>query len=828
MVSRKPSDRPDDSPGSRRRAPRRLGPGASFLQSALLVLAVMVAAGLAEHLYETILVPRGTLEQGWFKGLLGAWALVLGGGVLAYRRWLYLTFSSVRTSVVILTAFTLSCIAGSFVLQQRDLDTRGLTGEKAYEAFRLAEAGFMYTLVHGRSVEIPMRPQAKKFFDTLRERFGDEFASERTELFHKMMGGRTVDQSVKEFAERHDESFRSLWWFCRITRLADMHRSWWFVALMAMLSISLACGTVKRFRPKASEVGFVMTHGGFLVLMVGFALSMAGEERGMLRMNVGETHDQFIEFNSRRRMRLPFKVTLEDFYTHFHDEIFLQWLDVDHEAEQFPGPVQRGVKVDAGREYPLWGGKYQVDVLEVAEYGNTQATVVDRQDGRPLNPAVSIDVSSDGGMGANGWLFAGTGAQSFYQDPEGKFVLSFHFEDPQVANPPKSGVWGDLLLHAEGHETARVPAVPGTTFEFAGRSFELKKVAPDFARRDAPLEAQQVRNPAVLLAVQGEDDEAPQMRWNFAWIDFDKLHEPPHPDIRIRYTFRSGKQDPTKVYRVHGSRAGEAVELELVRFQPDGTPSRAPLKLGEPIALAGEDLVLRLGQLFTRAALEYPVTPLFESSLLAADRLAESEGKVDPHDHTGHDHGKGGHDHEDHSGHNHAPGEHPRVGLETPDWDSILGHRSPSMARKFAPPGPLAAKLRITHPGGDPVERWFLSDHPEAGRWQDGTLSLVLGSNRNKVKEWRSLLVASDGETTRRQMIRVNHPMVFAGWTMYQTDANLEDPTYSGIQVLYDPGWYFIEPGLILVCFGVIFMFWIKPWMRQDQSGGSKAKGARA
>ena len=70
----------------------------------------------------------------------------------------------------------------------------------------------------------------------------------------------------------------------------------------------------------------------------------------------------------------------------------------------------------------------------------------------------------------------------------------------------------------------------------------------------------------------------------------------------------------------------------------------------------------------------------------------------------------------------------------------------------------------------------------------------------------------------------MNTTLDFKGWTMYQTDADPKRPDYSGIQVLKDPGWYLIEPGLLMVCFGVIFMFWIKPWLRMDQSGGTAKK----
>ncbi len=849
-------------------AGRPADPGQSFVASVGFVLSVMLAAGLAEYLWRFHLKATGALEQGWFRGLLGAWGVVLLAGTGVYWRWLYRMFSSVRTSVTILTLFALTCVAGSFVLQQRDLDTRGLTGEKAYQAFRLAQAGFLHHMFHGRGGAQPQRENAKQFFGTLRERFGNEFADERVALFDKMMGGRYQDSKIELLAENHDEAFRRFWEFCQVTQLSNVHRSWWFLALMTMLGISLACGTWKRFVWRKDQVGFHLTHLGFLVLMIGFTLSLAGEQRGMLPLNVGTTLDRIWEFGSQQELKLPFRVTLEDFYTEFHQEIFLEFQDVDHKALQFPGPIQRGVKAEPGRKYPMWGGKYRLEILDASEYGSSDSRVVNRDQG-PLNPAISIDVTSAEGLGANGWLFAGSGAQSFYQDPEGKFVLSFHWEDPRVEVAPEPGVWGSVELAAEGFAPVRIDVREGHRFEFAGLAFEIRKVAPDFSRRNEPAETSGARNPAVLFAITAPGETEPKLRWNFAWIDFDRMHTPAHPEVSIQYTFRSGKLDPTRVLRIHGRPDGG---LELIRFDSGGKPARSALDLRQELQLGFDDLSLQVGELFPRAALEHPVTPVFEKALVAADRLAgpaprapatragsgsssgkgsdhpphpghdeheghdhppgqahaiDSSGTGEPDEHAGHDHPPGAHgedphahageDGHDHSGHGHGGPGAKRKGA----FDQLLGPLAPELERKFQPPGPPAVKLRLTHPGGV-VERWFLSGHPEAGRWTDGTLSLVFGPNENKVKEWRSLLVVSDGVTTRRQMVRVNHPMEVQGWTLYQTDAKLEDPTYSGIQVLADPGWYLIEPGLVMVCFGVIFMFWIKPWLKMDPVAAAK------
>jgi uncharacterized membrane protein YdcZ (DUF606 family) len=110
---------------------RRITMTNSFWPSIAFVLGAMVLAGISQYLYLEVLVPRGVPEQPWFRYLVGAWGLLLLVGAALWARTLYRLLSSVRTSVTILSLFAISCVLGSFVLQKRDLDSRGLKGEKA-------------------------------------------------------------------------------------------------------------------------------------------------------------------------------------------------------------------------------------------------------------------------------------------------------------------------------------------------------------------------------------------------------------------------------------------------------------------------------------------------------------------------------------------------------------------------------------------------------------------------------------------------------------------------------------------------------------------------
>jgi hypothetical protein len=83
--------------------------------------------------------------------------------------------------------------------------------------------------------------------------------------------------------------------------------------------------------------------------------------------------------------------------------------------------------------------------------------------------------------------------------------------------------------------------------------------------------------------------------------------------------------------------------------------------------------------------------------------------------------------------------------------------------------------------------------------------------------EWRSklsMLVADAAHGFREEAtgeIRVNDYFTFGGYRFFQTNANPNDPTYSGVGVVYDPGIEMVLTGLYLVAAGTIVVFLVRP-----------------
>ena len=77
-------------------------------------------------------------------------------------------------------------------------------------------------------------------------------------------------------------------------------------------------------------------------------------------------------------------------------------------------------------------------------------------------------------------------------------------------------------------------------------------------------------------------------------------------------------------------------------------------------------------------------------------------------------------------------------------------------------------------------------------------------------------------------------PWLGTTYKFSQADHNPDDPNYSGVQVLRDPGWMPKWVGCLMICFGIFTMFYLKPYFhRRPEAAVAKAavnesKGAAA
>lgn len=116
------------------------------------------------------------------------------------------------------------------------------------------------------------------------------------------------------------------------------------------------------------------------------------------------------------------------------------------------------------------------------------------------------------------------------------------------------------------------------------------------------------------------------------------------------------------------------------------------------------------------------------------------------------------------------------------------------------------------------VGDWLFSNNQYATWYTDNNLALVYESTGESVKHYTSKLrIEENGQTIVEKIIRVNDPLKYKGYAIYQSSYDPEAGNFSGLQIVKDPGIPVVYSGFGALCFGVVFIFYIKPFLRKKQ-----------
>jgi hypothetical protein len=123
---------------------------------------------------------------------------------------------------------------------------------------------------------------------------------------------------------------------------------------------------------------------------------------------------------------------------------------------------------------------------------------------------------------------------------------------------------------------------------------------------------------------------------------------------------------------------------------------------------------------------------------------------------------------------------------------------------------------------GLPREQLMMADRPSP-IFLSPTRALVYEKRPEEKRAYISWVTAHAGATEEKRVISVNDPMTFAGWTLYQVNYNPQDPTYSGLEAVYDPGVNWVFLGFFLICLGVAWMFYVEPRLKKKKAAAAPA-----
>jgi hypothetical protein len=104
-------------------------------------------------------------------------------------------------------------------------------------------------------------------------------------------------------------------------------------------------------------------------------------------------------------------------------------------------------------------------------------------------------------------------------------------------------------------------------------------------------------------------------------------------------------------------------------------------------------------------------------------------------------------------------------------------------------------------------------------RLSGGKVLVLVHKEGETVRDYLSeLSVVEAGRVVKTETIEVNYPLEHGGYVFYQADYRPDDPTFSGFQVVSDPGLWIVYLGLLLNALGIVCAVFGPPLMRRRKS----------
>lgn len=123
---------------------------------------------------------------------------------------------------------------------------------------------------------------------------------------------------------------------------------------------------------------------------------------------------------------------------------------------------------------------------------------------------------------------------------------------------------------------------------------------------------------------------------------------------------------------------------------------------------------------------------------------------------------------------------------------------------------PAIPVLEVSYgPAEDSQHKKFMTYLEGYNRYQlSPDQEIFLQPHQGEPKNYHSVLsIQEAGKEKLRRKVKVNDPLVYQGYWIYQANYKKEDPRFSGLLVVKDRGLYLVYAGLILLALGTLYHF---------------------
>ncbi|MHC4183471.1 MAG: cytochrome c biogenesis protein ResB [Planctomycetota bacterium] len=425
---------------------------------------------------------------------------------------------------------------------------------------------------------------------------------------------------------------------------------------------------------------------------------------------------------------------------------------------------QRNLPVKKDKTSKIPGSNYSVtikDYYEDAEYLQEPINV----SSKPENPAIYVRLSGSEHVTAEGWLFAKS--RNWYNEPKHDLKIEYlwanndeDFEKLTKAIGKSNRPKLDILIGGKNVRKS-VTVEKGKTFSIDDTSYKIEIKEYTLDYANRSKPLSEQSPNNPGVQVEITGPQGTDLRWSFA-------NYPDYWDQAHKTKYKDIKVTCTfpDDFSLASNRA------KIVQGK-SGKKALSYIKNGKVVDI--KDLELNKTYNIGETGQQLQIAKYFPSYSVRKEVVKRSGN---------------------HEGHNHGPGEH----VGTP-----------------------AILVEIDGPRGK-VSDWILAQNPP--RWYpDKNFALLYERSGMAIKDYKSILrVVENGETVLTKIIEVNDPMKYKGYVFYQSSYDPEGERYTGLQVTRNPGIIIVYSGFILLCVGVVFIFYAKPFLRRKLKKGQKVE----
>lgn len=150
--------------------------------------------------------------------------------------------------------------------------------------------------------------------------------------------------------------------------------------------------------------------------------------------------------------------------------------------------------------------------------------------------------------------------------------------------------------------------------------------------------------------------------------------------------------------------------------------------------------------------------------------------------------------------------------------DFVMDRTTKTAVTRSAVPNNPAIQIEVKDRNGQTKTSWVFARFPDMHQEIGADFKFVYNWVGRRPKDFISKVsILEDGKEVMNRDIRVNEPLSFGGYTFFQSSYDNEGLSWSGLQVVKDPGVAVVYSGFILLILGLAIIFYVNPLIKTQK-----------